>query len=369
MEKKRNQEKLIKDENSLKHVKLERISYRSYHMHKDDSFKKFEEQNNIVFKPVQGVEPNEKPNLYENLPPNSIPMEKLDSEYNACDTVKVLLNPPDMYKLVGSNNLHSYNHLNVYDLEAIIHLAKLGIYPVFTDICITYAEYEPLIIDNILKTFKAENREFVGLDTESYSSDNGKHNLALLQIALSETVVLIIFTKHLNSITLRSHAPKLLSFLQNSKVVKAGIGVNGDANRINKYFKLERPVVGYEISRDFCDNNPLDKTLESMSFFVLNIVVDKCKRKKYWNEVISIPSYSLKYAALDARLSYLLYMNMHKQKLDNTLRKIEEYEKPRAANPHLLSHEPDEKLNTEERSINIKHALRKLNLAYYSIFK
>lgn len=148
-----------------------------------------------------------------------------------------------------------------------------------------------------------ERESILGFDTESQPSFRRgvTYPPALVQLAGQETVY--IFQLHLME-DMKAFAP----LFENSKVIKAGVGINDDLLRLKKVASFNESGFS-EITKMADQLVILNKGLRGLAAYLLGVRISKNMQLSNWSQK-ALTHAQIVYAATDAWISRKIYMRL-----------------------------------------------------------
>jgi len=148
-----------------------------------------------------------------------------------------------------------------------------------------------------------QNQPFIGFDTETRPAfkKGTFHSVALLQLAVSDTAILI----RLNKISLPKEIKQILS---DNRILKIGAAIRDDIKALQKLHTFK--PAGFVELQDFVQKyGILDFSIKKMAAIVLNMRISKRQQLSNW-ENPELAEAQIRYAATDAWICYEVYKKL-----------------------------------------------------------
>ena len=158
--------------------------------------------------------------------------------------------------------------------------------------------------DELPHVFKeVAKHRLVGFDTETKPVfvKGQRHLVALMQIALPDRVFLI-------RIKVTGITPDIISFLENDKILKAGVGVRDDIKALQVLKKFT--AAGFVELADMARNAGLEvESVKKLTALLLGFRISKSAQTSNW-EAEKLDSKQISYAATDAWVCLNIYRKL-----------------------------------------------------------
>jgi len=150
---------------------------------------------------------------------------------------------------------------------------------------------------------EVSKHRIVGFDTETKPVfvKGQRHLVALMQIALPDTVYLV-------RIKVTGVTPEVVSFLENEKILKAGVGVRDDIKAL-QILKKFTPAGFVELA-DMARNAGLEvESVKKLTALLLGFRISKSAQTSNW-EADKLDAKQVSYAATDAWVCLNIYRKL-----------------------------------------------------------
>jgi ribonuclease D len=158
--------------------------------------------------------------------------------------------------------------------------------------------------DELPNVFKEISKHrVVGFDTETKPVfvKGQRHNVALMQIALPDQAFLI-------RVKFTGITPDIISFLENDRLLKAGVGVRDDIKALQVLKKFTS--AGFVELADLARNAGLEvESVKKLTALLLGFRISKSAQTSNW-EAEKLDSKQLSYAATDAWVCLNIYRKL-----------------------------------------------------------
>jgi len=155
----------------------------------------------------------------------------------------------------------------------------------------------PYVFEEISK------HKLVGFDTETKPVfvKGQRHNVALMQVALPNRVFLI-------RIKFTGVTDEIISFLENDKILKVGVGVRDDIKALQVLKKFT--AAGFVELADMARNAGLEvESVKKLTALLLNFRISKSAQTSNW-EAERLDNKQVSYAATDAWVCLNIYKKL-----------------------------------------------------------
>lgn len=155
----------------------------------------------------------------------------------------------------------------------------------------------PYVFEEISK------HKLVGFDTETKPVfvKGQRHNVALMQVALPDRVFLI-------RIKFTGVTEEIVSFLENEKILKVGVGVRDDIKALQ--FLKKFTAAGFVELADMARNAGLEvESVKKLTALLLNFRISKSAQTSNW-EADRLDNKQVSYAATDAWVCLNIYRKL-----------------------------------------------------------
>lgn len=145
--------------------------------------------------------------------------------------------------------------------------------------------------------------KLVGFDTETKPVfvKGQRHNVALMQVALPDRVFLI-------RIKFTGVTDEIVSFLENDKILKVGVGVRDDLKALQVLKKFT--AAGFVELADMARNAGLEvESVKKLTALLLNFRISKSAQTSNW-EADRLDNKQVSYAATDAWVCLNIYRKL-----------------------------------------------------------
>ncbi|HMJ71264.1 MAG TPA: 3'-5' exonuclease [Cyclobacteriaceae bacterium] len=158
--------------------------------------------------------------------------------------------------------------------------------------------------DDLPQVFKEISKHsIVGFDTETKPVfvKGQRHNVALMQIATPDQAFLI-------RVKFTGMTPEIITFLENDKVLKAGVGVRDDIKTLQVLKKFT--PAGFVELADMARNAGLGvESVKKLTALLLGFRISKSAQTSNW-EVERLDTKQISYAATDAWVCLNIYRKL-----------------------------------------------------------
>jgi ribonuclease D len=145
--------------------------------------------------------------------------------------------------------------------------------------------------------------KIVGFDTETKPVfvKGQRHNVALMQIAITDRVYLI-------RIKVTGVTPEIISFLEDEKILKVGVGVRDDIKALQVLKKFT--AAGFVELADMARNAGLEvESVKKLTALLLGFRISKSAQTSNW-EAERLDAKQVSYAATDAWVCLNIYRKL-----------------------------------------------------------
>ncbi len=198
-----------------------------------------------------------------------------------------------------------------------MYVFKMSQAPLFSRINITNDEINALPLhafdgtvnviqdtDELAHVFhEISKHNIVGFDTETKPVfvKGQRHNVALMQIALPDRVFLI-------RIKVTGITPEIVTFLEDPKILKAGVGVRDDIKALQLLKRFT--AAGFVELADMARNAGLEvESVKKLTALLLGFRISKSAQTSNW-EADKLDSKQISYAATDAWVCLNIYRKL-----------------------------------------------------------